>query len=149
MRYLRALLIPLIALAAVAAPVTAEAACTYTASTYSLETTCTLATEAAPTLVTEGFPLRTVTSVGLIEIKAFTVHAEASAGNFTGGTYDGYVWNILTDKWNLNPDLTMTVTAGVPRQAKSFTVSSSVGRVAFVPTGVGQASKVWITASGE
>ncbi len=149
MRYLRAILFPLIALAVISAPVRAEAGCTYVATTYSLETTCTLATEAAPTLVTEGFPLRTASASGLIEITSFTVHVEATAGNFTGGTYDGYVWNVLTLKWNLNPDLVITVTAGVPRQAKSYTVTGPVGRVAFVPTGVGQASKVWIVASGE
>lgn len=145
MRYLRAMLIPLIVLAVIAVPAQAVAACTYTATTYALETTCSLDTEAAPTLVTEGFPLRT----GTVFIHSFTVHVEAASGNFTGGTYDGYVWNVLTLKWNLNPDLKINVTAGVPRQAKSYTVVGAVGRVAFVPNGVGQASKVWIVASGE
>ncbi len=145
MRYLRAILIPLIALASLAVPVKAEAGCTYDASTFSLETTCTLATEAAPTLETEGFPLRT----GQTLIHSLTVHVEATAGNFTGGTYDGYVWNVLTLKWNINPDLVINVVAGKPRQAKAFVVSGPVGRVAWVPTGVGQASKVWIVASGD
>lgn len=147
MRYLHAILIPLVALASVIVPTPAVGSCTYVATTYSLETTCTTDTEAAPTLVTEGFPLRSTNP--RVEIKSFTVHVEADSGNFTGGTYDGYVWNVLTLKWNLNPDLVINVTAGVPRQAKAYTVSGPVGRVAWVPTGVGQASKVWIVASGE
>ena len=103
----------------------------------------TTGTEAAPTLATQGFDLN--------GLAGFTVHLESIANgdggvmNFSAGTLLGYLYNPVSGVWNRASELDLVVAAGVPTAAYTgFSVSNPNGRVAWVPSGVGVAVKVYI-----
>jgi hypothetical protein len=100
---------------------------------------CTTGTEAAPTLVTEGLDLWSLTG--------FVVHAEAAAAMTAGGLLKAYVWNPVTARWNPVPDLDLTVAALQYQAFAGFAVSSGIGRIAYVPSGVGQAVTLYIVGT--
>ena len=103
----------------------------------------TTGTEAAPTATTDGFSLD--------GLAGFTVHLESVPNgdggvlNFSAGTLLGYLYNPVSGAWNRASELDLTVAAGAPTAAYTgFTVSNPNGRVAWVPSGVGVAVRVYI-----
>ena len=142
----RTLLI-LLALATVALAGTALATTTWTSKAGgdfpSATSTTTTGTEAAPTLATEGFSLD--------GLAGFTVHLESVPNgdggvmNFSAGTLLGYLYNPVSGVWNRASELDLVVAAGGSTAAYTgFTVSNPNGRVAWVPSGVGVAVRVYI-----
>lgn len=104
---------------------------------------CTTGTESAPT--------NTVTAsegLSLTDVGAFTVMIETS-GNTSAGSLYAYLHNPATGNWIRAPDLDVTVPAGVTSYAwPGFTVNAPVGRVAYVPQGLGSITvNVYINAS--
>lgn len=106
---------------------------------------CTTGTEAGPAAndVASGLELRGLSSGGV------GVHVESTPdAAFTAGTLDVYLYNPATGNWNLAPDLQITVPAGSHRfAAAGLPVSAGVGRIAVVPTGLGQPCEVHVNAA--
>ena len=134
-------------LAAVVLGTSALATTTWTSKTGgdfpSATGTTTTGTEAAPTTATDGF--------GLNGLAGFTVHLESVPNgdggvlNFSAGTLLGYLYNPVSGAWNRASELDLVVAAGAPTAAYTgFTVSNPNGRVAWVPSGVGVAVRVYI-----
>lgn len=99
---------------------------------------CTTGTEAAPTLVTDGLPL-----AGL---RGFVVHAEAAGAMTAGGKLVAYLWNPVSARWNPSPDLDLVVQAVQFQSFAGFVVAAPNGRVAYAPSGVGQAVTLYVVA---
>ena len=104
---------------------------------------CTTGSEAAPTNTvtsSEGLPL--------VDVGAFTVMIETS-GNTSAGSLYAYLHNPATGNWIRAPDLDVTVPAGVTSYAwPGFTVNAPVGRIAYVPQGLGSITvNVYVNAS--
>lgn len=99
---------------------------------------CTTGSESAPTLVSEG--------LALWDLRGCDVHAEAAAAMTAGGKLLAYTWNPVSARWNPISDGTLDLTAAaVQYQAWSgLTVSADIGRIAWVPSGVGQAVTIYI-----
>jgi hypothetical protein len=105
----------------------------------SVKAVCTTGTELAPTLVTEGMSLEGVSG--------FVVHAQAAGAMTAGGKLLCHLWNTKTLRWNPCPDLNLTVVAAQYQSFVGFAVPAPVGRVSYVPSGVGVAVDVYITAT--
>lgn len=100
--------------------------------------TCTTGTEAAPTGTTAG--------IDLTGSKGFVVYAEAAAAMTAGGKLVAYLYNPVTARWTPAPDLDLTVAAIQYQAFAGFTTTSDFARIAYVPSGVGQAVTVYIMA---
>jgi hypothetical protein len=102
---------------------------------------CTTGTEADPTLVTEGLDLWSLTG--------FAVHAEAAAAMTAGGLLKAYAWNPVTARWNPVSDGSLDlIVAAVQYQAfQGLEVTSGIGRIAYVPSGVGQAVTLYLVGT--
>jgi hypothetical protein len=102
---------------------------------------CTTGTESAPTLVTEGLDLWALTGCAL--------HAEAAAAMTAGGKLLAYAWNPVTSRWNPISDgsLDVTVSAVQYEAFSGLTVTADIGRIAWVPSGVGQAVTIYIVCT--
>jgi hypothetical protein len=102
---------------------------------------CTTGTESAPTLVTEGLDLWALTGC--------TVNAEAAAAMTAGGKLLAYTWNPVTSRWNPVSDgsLDLTVSAVQYQAFSGLTVTADIGRIAWVPSGVGQAVTIYIVCT--
>jgi hypothetical protein len=100
---------------------------------------CTTGTEADPTLVTEGLDLWSLTG--------FAVHAEAAAAMTVDGLLKAYAWNPVSARWNPVPDLDLTVAALQYQAFPGFEVTSGIGRIAYVPSGVGQAVTLYLVGT--
>lgn len=111
---------------------------------------CTTGSESAPTLVTEGLRLDASNS-GVRAVKSFTVHAETAGTMTAGGVLQAYLWNPTGNsgngQWNRAPDLDLTVSALASQAFPGFTVTSPVGRIAYVPSGVGLAVTIYINVT--
>jgi hypothetical protein len=100
---------------------------------------CTTGTESAPTLGTQGLDLWNLTG--------FAVHAEAAAAMTAGGKLLAYTWNPVTSRWNPAPDLDLVVSALQYQSFAGFQITAGIGRVAFVPSGVGQAVTIYVVGT--
>jgi hypothetical protein len=100
---------------------------------------CTTGSESAPASATDG--------LDLWALRGFTVHAEAAGAMTAGGKLLAYSWNPVTARWNAIPDLDLTVAAVQYQSFAGFSVAADIGRVAYVPSGVGQAVNIYIVAA--
>lgn len=102
---------------------------------------CTSTTESAPTLVTEG--------LSLAGVKGIVVVIETAGTLTAGGVLQAYIWNDSagTPSWVRVPDHDLTVQALAKQAFSGFAVTSPRGRIAFIPSGVGLASTIYITAT--
>lgn len=130
----------ILALVVALAAAPAFAATTWTADTTTPYRTskavCTTGTEAAPSVATQGLPLN--------GLAGFTVHAEAAAAMTAGGVLQAYLWNPVTARWNRAPDLDLTVSAVQWQSFAGFQVAAGTGRIAYVPSGIGQAVNIYV-----
>lgn len=108
------------------------------ANTYNrgVKATCTSGTELAPSGATAGFDLQLATG--------FAVFVESAATAFTAGKLLAYLYNPISGAWSAAPDLDLTVAAVVSQGFSGFRVPCNSGRIAFVPSGLGQACTVYI-----
>lgn len=126
------------ALLALALPLLASAACTYSSGTeWSTRiATCTTTTEAAPTLVTEGLSLGGK--------RGLTVMVESSGTLTAGGTFQAYLWfqgaNSGNGAWVRSPDLDVTAQALARQSWPGFVVTVPAGRIDYRPAGTGAAT---------
>lgn len=97
---------------------------------------CTTGTESAPTLVSQG--------IDLLGLAGCAVHAEAAAAMTGGGKLLAYVWEPVVGRWNAAPDLDLVVSAIQYQAFAGITVPADVGRLAYVPSGVGQAVDIYL-----
>lgn len=105
--------------------------------------TCTSGSESAPTVVTEGMALTQANYRG--KVGSLSIHAEAAATMTAGGLLKCYLWNPFSAQWNECPDLTITVTALKDESYAGIEVPGAFygTRVAYVPSGVGQAVNIF------
>lgn len=69
-----------------------------------------------------------------------------AGGTFTAGTLQAYVYTLGAQRWARAPDLDLTISAGNSAQTSyGFNVVADMGRVAFVPSSLGQPTSVHIT----
>jgi hypothetical protein len=102
---------------------------------------CTTGTEAAPAQnASSGLLMR--------GILGFTVFLESTAAAFTAATLECYVQNPVNGKWDRRPEWDESVLANTSH-AFSRTVDerTNVGRVVFVPNGLGQANEIHIVGN--
>jgi hypothetical protein len=101
--------------------------------------TCTTGTESAPAAATDGLDLGS--------FAGFTVVIEGSGAMTAGGSLLAYVRNPATGTWARAPDLDLTVAAIQYQAFAGFLVTADLGRVAFVPSGVGVSSVIYIVGT--
>jgi hypothetical protein len=111
---------------------------------FSAVATCTTGTgtEAAPTTSTSA-------GLSLAGIHGFTVHIETSGTMTAGGKLLAYLFNPETGNWTPVSDgsLDLTVSAVASQSFSGFAVYGGGGRIAYVPSGVGVASHIYIVGS--
>lgn len=139
----------LLAAIAVCAVLSSSAGAT---TTWSQETAFPLVSKLVATTGTETGNLPTASTAGLSlsEVRGFTVHVEAAAAMTAGGTLLAYMWNPVTERWNRVADgsLDLVVSAVQYQTFSGFEVTgNSPQRIAYVPSGIGQASTIWIFGS--
>jgi hypothetical protein len=123
-----------------AAPLPAQATTTWSkVGNYVSLCTETTGTGDAPTLVTQG--------LGLLGLKTVQVCVEPSASTLTNGTLLAYLWNPSSSTagaWYRAPglDLTSATAAGSCFVGINFQASGS--RIAYVPSGLAVANKIYI-----
>jgi hypothetical protein len=93
---------------------------------------CTTGTEAAPSGAEDGSLLSGVGGFSVV------VEADAAQTLSGAGTLLAYLYSDVTGRWSRAPDLDLYVSASAVRGQgfPGFAVSSSRGRVAYVPSGV-------------
>lgn len=98
----------------------------------------TLTTEAAPTAATDG--------ISLSDLDGLSVEAEAVTAMTAGGRYLAYLYNPTTGNWAPVSDGSLDLTASAVTQQSwpGFTVTVPHGRIAWVPSGIGVASDLYI-----
>ena len=114
----------------------AEASSTWTlpGTNYSL-LTATSGTENAPSTATQGLALTGYTTV--------SVFVETTASTFTAGSLVCYLYDHVGAVWVRAPDLDLTVGA-YNTSFIGINIRSNGGRIAYVPSGLGQANVVRI-----
>lgn len=128
-----------VVLLALALPLLASAACTY--STGGDVATCTSTTESAPTLATEGRPLD--------GLKGLTVIVTAPGAMTAGGTFQAYLYHQVAG-WVRAPDLDLTAQALAGQAWPGFVVTVPAGRIDFKPTGTGaQTTTIYMVGSAK
>lgn len=110
--------------------------------------TCSTGTESAPSGTSAGMKLDQ--SIGG-KLQGYSVTVEANDGvtNLTAAsTLKAYWYNPVSAAWDRANDLDLTITGSAVAQtfAAQF-VANPVGRVAYIPNGVGTAVNVYIFAS--
>jgi hypothetical protein len=87
-----------------------------------------------------------VDAVGLdlAGLKGFAVFVEAGAAMTAGGKLVAYSLNPATMAYAPVPELDVTVAALVREGFAGFSLASDFGRIAYVPSGTGQASSVYL-----
>lgn len=98
--------------------------------------TCTTGTESAPAAATDG--------IALNGFAGFSVTIETGGTMTAGGQLLAYMRNASSGNWVRAPDLDLVVQALANQSFGGFTVTADVGRVAYVPSGVGVASTIYI-----
>ena len=113
---------------------------------HAVKATCTTGTEAAPSAATDGISLED--NGGLASIG---VHAEAATAMTEGGFLRAYVYNpvgnVGAGQWNRAPDLDLRVRALGAQGFPGYSVPNRVGRLAYVPDGVGVAVVVYLNGT--
>lgn len=132
--------------------VLALSAPTFAATTWSTDTSqdvsrvrvskavCTTGTESAPA---DGVGSPAV-GVDLFGVKACTVRAEAAAAMTAGGILLAYALNPITNKWGRATGLDLTVSNVQYETFLGIPIVEDWSRIAFVPSGVGQAVTIYI-----
>jgi hypothetical protein len=85
--------------------------------------------------------------LNLASVRGFNLCVETvtDAGPFLAGTLQAYVLNPVSGNWARNPSLDVTLTAGLYRQCfAGWQVPSPIGRIAFLPSGTGQPSSIYL-----
>lgn len=104
--------------------------------------TFTTGTEAAPTAGVGTAPNQK--GLDLFGIEGGTVIIETAGTMTAGGVLKAYIYNPITTNWIPMPDMDITVPAAASHSA-SFFVWGDWSRIAFVPSGVGLASTIYIS----
>lgn len=124
----------------------ASAATTYTQDTTLPENfvrvskvVATTGTESAPAAATDG--------LNLYGITGFSVTIEAAGAMTAGGLLLAYVRHPVSGVWARAPDLDLVVSALTNQAFPGFVVTSDMGRVAFVPSGVGQGATIYVAGT--
>jgi hypothetical protein len=135
------------ALLALILPAQAFAGTTWTTlSTISAKAVDTTGTGSAPTLATDGLNL-----VVLGRSNGFTVAYESTGEAFTACTPAAYLYipnaGAGVGLWMRANDLDLTVLAQTSQAFTGFHVTLPRGRIAYVPSGCGEAGIVWILAT--
>jgi hypothetical protein len=99
---------------------------------YSLLTEST-GTGSAPSAATDGLSLVGVTTV--------SVYAETTASTFTAGSLLCYLYDPIGAVWLRAPDLDLTVGA-YNTAFIGINIKANGGRIAYIPSGLGQANVV-------
>jgi hypothetical protein len=69
-------------------------------------------------------------------------------GTLSSGTLQAYLYDPAASRWSRAPDLDLTVTSGLASQSfTGFTVTQPVGRIAYVPNGLGQPVNVYLSTT--
>lgn len=98
---------------------------------------CTTGTESAPTTgSTQGLLLS-----GLAR---YSVFVESDAAAFTAASLDAYLQNPVSGKWSRRRDMDLAVGTVSNDSFGGFEVEGRVGRLAFVPNGIGQAATIYV-----
>lgn len=130
------LMAALLALAALPA----AASCTWTYSGHTAVGTCTTGTEST-LAASDGLPL--------VDWRAFSgvsVYAE-TAGTMTASVLQAWAQNPVTGAWMRVPDLDLTVQALAKQGWFGLSVPSPTGRIAWLPSGTGLATTIYIIGS--
>lgn len=85
--------------------------------------------------------------LSLLGLQGFSIHAEAAAAMTAGGKLLAYVYNPVTGRWNPAPEMDLVVANLQYQFFTGWSVAADVGRIAYVPSGVGQAVTVYIVGS--
>lgn len=129
----------------------ALAAPAFAATTYTQDTTvpenfvrvskvvCTTGSESAPAAATDGLSLYGLTG--------FSVTIEAAGAMTAGGVLQAYVRHPVSGVWARAPDLDLVVAALTNQAFGGFTVVADMARIAFVPSGVGQGSTIYVSGT--
>lgn len=136
----------LAALLALLLPLTASAACTFTNAGAVNVNTCTTGTESTLTQSsTEGLSLDS--AFFSKPVTGLAVHVETAGTMTAGGFLQAYLQNPITGQWNRAPDLDVSVSALARQSFLGLRVVSSKGRLAYLPSGVGLASVIYLVPS--
>lgn len=119
--------------------------------------TCTTGTETGPTSASDG--------VSMVGQRGFSVSVhvnpgpgsgvcdagncqygpDAAANMTAGGTLQAWVYNAVPGAWARDPSLDLTISPAATKMAfTGFSVPAPVGRIAYVPSGIGQPVDVYI-----
>jgi hypothetical protein len=97
-----------------------------------------------------GAPSGAAAGINLVGMSGLSVHVEA-AGAMTAGSLQTWLYNPQTGNWNradANSMLDLSVTAGLTTAAfAGLSVDAGDTRIAFQPSGIGQACTVYLNAS--
>lgn len=125
-------------------PSAAFATCTHTDNGSYVSIVCTSGTESTLTASSaEGLKLNALFS----KIAGLSVHAETAGTMTAGGTLQAYVQNPATGNWNRAPDLDLTVQALARQSFVGLQIVNQMGRIAWLPSGTGLATTIYITAN--
>lgn len=129
-------------------PATALASQTWTApATLTAKGVMSTGTETAPSNATDGLDL---SSIGGTQ-GGFSVVYESTASAFTACSLRAYLYtaeaNAGAGLWSRAPDLDLSVQALTSQAFTGMRVVANRGRIAYAPSGCGQAGIVWITAT--
>jgi hypothetical protein len=102
--------------------------------------TFTTGTESAPT------GSAALTGLDLTSIDGFAVYVEAAGAMTAGGKFLAYLQNPATGTWIRVHDgsLDLTVSAVATQAFTGFMVAGGTSKLAYIPSGVGQASVLYI-----
>lgn len=136
----------LLVVLALLSPLAADAACTWTATERGALGVCDT-TPVAPSANTDGILLGGVTFQP--NVKGFVVHVETAGTMTAGGVIQAYLQNPITLQWNRVADgsLDFTTSAVGDQAFPGVTVNVSLGRLAYVASGVGVTANIYINAA--
>lgn len=91
-----------------------------------------------------GLPLARQTGLS-VTVETLT---GVDGGTISAGTLQAYLYDESAGRWARAPDLDLTTTAGLSAQSfTGFRVTQQRGRIAYVPSGLGQPVNVYITGT--
>lgn len=69
-------------------------------------------------------------------------------GTLSAGTLQAYLYDPSAGRWARAPDLDLTVTSGLAAQSfTGFQITQKQGRIAYVPSGLGQPVNVYLSTT--
>ena len=96
-------------------------------------------------------PSAKTNGLSLVGISSVCVFVESTASTFTAGSLLAYLWNEdsgSSGAWFRAPDLDLTITAVAKWGTLGVNVKANGSRLAYTPSGLGQANKVYIHGYG-